>query len=267
MSQNLQESHYAEDTDYWSGSPHLKHPKLHQWLISVVSDEIDSANERSDDRGILEVGGGDGAITVALLAAGYKVTSSDMSNASVERMRKRFRNNDRFEGIYDPAGDLEVLGDRRFSAVLFASVLHHIPDYLTAIDRVTDRHLVKGGSFISFQDPLWYARQPALTNRIASASFLSWRITQGELLTGFKSQLRRRTAGPDEGNSRDSVEYHVIREGVDELAIENQLAACFESVRRFDYWSSQGFAQQLLGERLGLTNTFAITASSYAGPA
>ena len=265
MSQNLQEAHYQEDTDYWVGSPHLKHQRLHHWLLGLVGEEIETAEQANPNGGILEVGGGDGTITVSLLAMGYRVTSTDMSEASVSRMTRRFQHNDRFESVYDPTGDLEVLGEKRYSAIIYASVLHHIPDYFEAIRESTRRHLLPGGSFISFQDPLWYARQPAMTNRFSSAAFLSWRITQGELLTGIKSRIRRSTTGPDENNTRDSVEYHVIREGVDEQGIEPALEKDFDSVRRADYWSSQGTPQQALGEKLGMTNTFAMFASGFHG--
>ncbi len=50
-----------------------------------------------------------------------------------------------------------VLGGERFSILLCASVLHHIPDYLCFIEHACTEHLHRGGTFLSVQDALWYA--------------------------------------------------------------------------------------------------------------
>jgi hypothetical protein len=61
------------------------------------------------------------------------------------------------------------------------------------------------------------------------------------------------------------VEYHVVRDGVDEQAIVDLLAPMFERVELFTYWSTQSRAAQAIGRRLGLVNTFGVAATRYAG--
>lgn len=66
----------------------------------------------------------------------------------------------------------------------------------------------------------------------------------------------------DESNPADMVEYHVVRNGVDEEALLKLLRLRFETVEIVRYWSTQGGVPQAIGARLLPPNTFAIIASS-----
>ena len=264
MTPNLQEDFYDETSDYFPGSPHLRHRALNQALFELIFGASDAATDLGLPPDLLEVGGGDGSITEPLLAHGLAVTSTEMSSASVERMRSRFRMNDRFRAVHDADGSLGVLGDDQFSSVLFASVLHHIPDYTTTIGDALERRLRSGGSLVTIQDPLFYPRLGKGVRRASSVAYISWRLTQGHLLRGFQVRLRRATNGVSEEKTADAVEYHVVRDGVDERAIIDFLTPHFAEVRLHTYWSSQGPPQQRFGDALGLRNTFAITAHGYS---
>lgn len=257
---NLQEDHYTTDYDYWPGSPHLRHRHLHEDLLARSASAIEATRTDRPPR-VVEVGAGDGSITERLLALGFEVTGTDMSADSVATMEKKFGLNDRFTGIHDPDGSLKSLGGDRFDAIMYSSVLHHIPDYLGHISDAVENHLDPGGSLVAIQDPLWYSRLPASTNRLTQACFLSWRLGQGELSRGLKTRARRWKSGISEEEPGDSVEYHVVREGVDEQAVASFCDSHFQSVDLYRYWSSQGVAQQRLGERLGRVNTFAVFAT------
>ncbi len=260
MPQSSQEDHYETGYDYWSESPHLKHRHLYEQLVGEMADlVVDPSAARPPE--ILEIGAGDGAISERLLALGCDITGTEMSRHSVSVMNSRFGSNDRFRALHDPDGDLGCLEGRRFDAVVFASVLHHIPDYLAAVDHAVEAHLRPGGALISIQDPLWYPRMSPTSLRLTNAAYLSWRIGRGNIARGLKTRLRRRFQGLSEEAPGDAVEYHVVRDGVDEEAIVDQLRARFESVNLLTYWSSQGVVQQRLGERLGMVNTFAIFAA------
>lgn len=263
MTQNLQEEYYDDQSDYWSESPHLKHRRLNELLIGVVTGEIASTTDRGLSGSVLEIGGGDGTITEKLLAQGFPVTSTDMSAASVARMAERFHHNDRFHAVHDETGSMDAVGDKRFSAIVFASVLHHIPDYLSAIESAATSHLEPGGTIVSVQDPLWYSRVGGYTRTLDKVAYLSWRIARGDTMRGIKTRLRRATSGLSETEVGDAVEYHVVRDGVDELAITESLHQMFETVNLVRYWSSQGSVQQWVGEKLGLANTFCFSASDY----
>jgi len=258
-----QEGHYRHDYDYRSESPHLKHRHLYELLMDRAGRAVFAAVREGDRPRVLEVGAGDGAVTERLLALGCEVTGTEMSRHSVETMRNRFGSNPRFESVHDPDGDLRSLGDRHFDAVLFASVLHHIPDYLEAIQLAVNGHLRPGGSLVSIQDPLWYPGMPRRALWLTSASYMSWRLTRGNLLRGIGTRLRRWRSGLSEDAPGDAVEYHVVREGVNQDLIREWLKLRFESVGMLAYWSSQGGPQQRLGELLGLVNTFALFASGH----
>ena len=260
---SVQENHYSGEYDYRSGSPHLKFRHLYESLMGRVADEISGMDGVPE---VLEIGAGDGSVAERLLALGCEVTGTEMSGDQVDEMSGRFETNDRFRAVHDPDGDLKVLGDSRFDLILYSSVLHHIPDYLGHIEAAAAEHLEQDGSLVSIQDPLWYPRVPKKSRKLTEAFYLTWRIGQGDLVRGVKTRSRRLFSGLSEEEPGDAVEYHVVRDGVDEEAIVETLDPTFESVELRKYWSSQGTAQQKLGEKLGYTNTFAIFASGFEGP-
>jgi SAM-dependent methyltransferase len=265
MAANPQEALYDSQLDYTPGSPHLRHRALNRSLLDLTFATIDVATASGLAPEVLEIGGGDGSITEPLLARGLAVISTEMSLSSVERMRARLGSNDHFRAVHDPDGSLSPLVEERFSAILFASVLHHIPDYLTAIGDAVASHLRQGGSLVTIQDPLFYPRLTPTARRASSAAFLSWRLFQGDFVRGLRTRLRRATSGLSEEEVGDAVEYHVVRNGVDERAIVDLLGPLFECVEVHSYWSTQGEIQQRLGQALGLRNTFAITARGFVG--
>lgn len=262
---NPQDEFYDEASEYFAGSPHLRHRGLNQTLLDLIYGAAEAGADAGLPADLLEIGGGDGSITEPLLARGFAVTSTEMSSASVGRMRARFPHNDRFRAMHDADGSLAVLDGERFSSILFASVLHHIPDYRTTIADAIAKHLREGGSLVTIQDPLFYPRLSAATRRSSSLAYLSWRIAQGNLARGLKTRISRAMRGPSEHDPGDAVEYHVVRDGVDEEAIADLLRPRFERVELHPYWSSQGPLQQRAGEALRLRNTFAIVARGYAG--
>lgn len=259
--QHQQSRHYADDYDYLRGSPHLRHRHLNSRLIDWITRTFESST--SPGTTVLELGAGDGSLTEPLLAQGFRVVATEMSKSSADRLEARFGGNEHFEVVYDPKGDLRALEGRQFDGLLFASVLHHIPDYLGTISHLLEGHLAPGGSLASIQDPLWYPRVPRSTRFVSEAFYLSWRLTQGELLRGLRTRLGRLGTGPGEAEPGDVVEYHVVRNGVDEQAIAESLAGRFLNVELETYWSSQGPVQQVIGERAGLRNTFAVLASGF----
>ena len=265
MKTSQQGEHYGADYDYEAESPHLKHDELNRKLIGRIAGLLEGLDTNGNPPEVLEIGAGDGSVTGRLLDLGCDVTGTEMSRDSVESMTRRFAGNDRFRAVHDADGSLEALGDGRFDMILFASVLHHIPDYLAAIRNATGTHLRPGGALVSIQDPLWYDRMSGLSLGFTRASYLSWRVTQGNVLRGLKTRIRRARHGLSEEAAGDAIEYHVVRDGVDEIAIRDQLNPDFDRVEIFRYWSSQGTPQQRAGERLGLENTFAMFASGHRG--
>lgn len=233
-------------------------------LVGLITRAFEAIEIDDSPHRILEVGAGDGSLTGHLLDHGFEVTATEISEHSAKTLEAQYGMNADFSVVHDPDGNLSALGNRTFGGVLFASVLHHIPDYSSTLETMMKRHLEPGGSLVSVQDPLWYRRCSKVTRLISEFSYLSWRITQGNLMRGLSTRLRHIRGDLSEELPGDSVEYHVVRNGVDELAIKAQLCNRFDRVNITSYWSSQGATQQWIGDRLGLLNTFAISATGFS---
>ncbi len=262
-SQPLQEAFYGEGYDYRRDSPHLKHRQLNERLLALLRATLSDLGSRDQPLTVLEIGAGDGAFVEPLLAFGCEVTATEMSKAAIAHLLALYGNNPRFRAVFDQDASLTALGEDRYSLILYASVLHHIPDYCAAIDLTIRSRLSRGGSFVSLQDPLRYATMPKGVHTLSEAAFLSWRVGQGNLLRGVRSRLRHARDAYEDDNPSDVVEYHVVRDGVDEQAIARVLSPHFASVTMIPYWSTFAKSWQLIGDRFSIANTFSIRADEY----
>lgn len=256
----LQEDYYESGFDYRQGSPHLKHSALHGRLAEVVRGTIHKLADQGLPLRVLEVGSGHGGFTDHALALGCDVTAVDMSGSAIEELVRRYSTNPALDAIYDPDGALQkVRGE--YSLVMLASVLHHVPDYLTFLRNASER-LTPGGALLTVQDPLWYARH-RVAHCADQAAYLPWRLGQGRPVRGLQTRLRRLGGILDETNPADMVEYHVVRGGVDEDAVLSFASDAFAEAELITYWSTHLGAAQRLGERLGLQNSFGVVAHGY----
>ena len=254
----FQEAGHGAGHDYVDGSPHLQHPELRRWIVDSVLAAVRSTVPEGATPRVLEVGAGHGPLTEHLLAAGAQVVVTEMSGPSADTLRARFAGSDDVIVVHDPDGVVPVEGD--FDAVIYLSVLHHIPDYLAATDAVVDR-LRTGGAFISFQDPLWYPRRSRRSRLAARVVYLAWRLNRGEYRRGVATAVRRLRGVYDDSEPSDMIEYHVMRQGVDERALQDLLAPRFDGVRVLPYWSTQSAWGQWFGRRFLAPNTFGLVAS------
>jgi hypothetical protein len=182
-----------------------------------------------------------------------------MSTSSAAVLSQRFANNSRVRVVLDSAGSAEASRGTPYDLVLCISVLHHIPDYLGNIATLLDL-IAPGGDFISYQDPLWYQRRTRRSMAASWGAYFAWRVVQGNLVRGLRTRVRHLRGVLDETLEEDMVEYHCVREGVDEQAMRNLLVPAFESVALETYWSTQSPSLHRLGELLGLQSTFGFVA-------
>ena len=106
-----------------------------------------------DGRRVLEYGCGLGKLTVLLARSGAKVTSFDLSEASVEMARRRAELNgvaDRIEFVVASGEDLPFADDS-FDRVVGKAILHHLDPEIGA--RELARVLAPGGR-ATFSEPL-----------------------------------------------------------------------------------------------------------------
>jgi hypothetical protein len=100
----------------------------------------------------------------------------------------------------------------------------------------------------------------------SEASFLLWRLQRGNYIRGFRSRIRRARRKYDDRYPGDTVEYHAVRDGVDEIAITRLLSPRFASVSVIKYWSTWLSSIQTIGERAGVANTFQVIADDRLAP-
>ncbi len=255
----MQDVGHADDHDYALGSPHLTHLSLNKRVVDSVRREVLALLKANGRARVLEIGAGHGAFTDHTLAAGATVTVTEMSRASATLLARRYAYNPSARVVFDPSGESNDLAGERFDLILCVAVLHHIPDYLGAIDGWVSR-IDSGGSFVSFQDPLWYPRQSRASVIAHRGSHYLWRLGQGDRVEGLKSVARRTRGALDITNPRDMVEYHVLRRGCDEEAIATCLRQSFSSVEVIPYWSTTSRPLQWAGTKLGFTSDFGVVA-------
>jgi protein-L-isoaspartate O-methyltransferase len=257
-----QDAGHGEGHDYDKGSPHLRHQALRSMVEQRLTRMVRARIGETGSCRVLEIGAGHGTFTGCLLAAGAEITVTEASSASADHLRRTFGDTGRVEVIFDETGEGILSSDRQWDLAVITSVLHHIPDYLAFLDRLCSL-LAAGGGVFTVQDPLYYPRMSKMAHRADRAAYLTWRLFQGSYGRGIRTRLRRTRRLYDDREPSDLVEYHVVREGVDEEAIGNLLAPRFGSFELFCYWSSQAPLWQRLGQRLGLETTFGVEATGY----
>lgn len=261
----LQELGHAAGYDYDRGSPHLSHHELRHQVLSRIRALVTEQFERVGRCRVLEVGAGHGAFTDHVLAMGAEVVVTEMSRPSLALLTERYSHNPNARLYYDPDGEQPFRMAARYDLVLCVSVLHHIPDYETFVRNVVGL-IEPGGAFASFQDPLWYPRRSAADVRLDRALYFAWRLRQGNVRRGLATRVRRARSRYDEQNPADMVEYHVVRQGVDEELLRGILDEAFGDVDLWRYFSTQGRWLQSLGERVAPATTFGLVARDRRSP-
>jgi SAM-dependent methyltransferase len=233
---------------------------LHDRLVEVLRETVQRIAHQGLPLRVLEIGAGHGGFTESALALGCDVTAVDMSGPAIEELRRRFGTNPNLEAIHDPDGSLSQVGDG-YSLLMCVSVLHHIPDYMTFLKEASER-LTRGGALLTLQDPMWYSRH-RIAHRAEQAAYFTWRLGQGDRIAGLQTRRRRIAGTFDETNPGDAVEYHVVRDGIDEECVLSFAGGAFAEVELISYWSSQLGLAQRLGERCGLRNSFGVVAHGH----
>lgn len=104
-----------------------------------------TAQIRNNKKNALDVGAGTGNLTGKLLLMGYNVTATDISPEMCEILKKKYVAylHSKLVVINAPIEELNFETEK-FDLISFYSVLHHLPDYLAALQNVCS-FLKKGG--------------------------------------------------------------------------------------------------------------------------
>lgn len=258
--EDSQDASHGDGHDYIVGSPHLRHATLRQRIDGRIAAVVRDVIRKKGDCAVLEIGAGHGSFTDTVLAAGGSATITEMSKASAEYLSRKFCGNPAVRVLYDTDGNAPFREDAQYDVVLLISVIHHIPDYVDVITRLCDTVLRAGGAVVTFQDPLWYPRQKRSARTLSWGSYFAWRVTQGELRRGLATRWRRFRGKYSETEPSDLVEYHVVRDGVDDSQLQDLLRERFTDVEVDRYFSTQSPQIQAIGEKYFPVNTFGILA-------
>ena len=251
------------ETQFIEASPHLNHESLRQLFYSTAKEALTLAAAVHNPPSVLDMGAGDGALTVPYLELGAKVTAADVTVEFLESLQKKSKAyadsltvlpGDIFETLRKLAAE-----GKQFDLVCASSFLHHIPDYLE-LCRLASRLVRRNGIFFTFQDPLRYDTLGKTERVMERAGYFWWRIFQGGYGRGLKTRVRRLFGIYRPDLAEDTAEYHVVRNGVDHLGVQSLLKSeGFECEVR-PYWSTHSPLFQSLGRKLSLRSNFALMA-------
>ncbi|MEJ7810902.1 MAG: class I SAM-dependent methyltransferase [Gemmatimonadaceae bacterium] len=105
-------------------------------LRHAVARAVDGIQTGSSPTIALDFGCGTGNLTGHLLAFGLRVVSADVATRFLDLVRERYGATGRLELLVLNGRDLRDVTNERFDFVAAYSVLHHIPDYLAAVEEL-----------------------------------------------------------------------------------------------------------------------------------
>ena len=177
---------------YIDGAPHVKHASLRALYANLVVQVYDSAKEHTAVPSVLDLGAGEGSVTLPFLELGARVTAVDISSSQLNVLQSRCgRFGDRLEMRCEDIADTLKAKCDTYDIIAANSFLHHIPDYMGML-REAITLLSPWGQFFSFQDPLRYDSVGKSTMMFSTLAYFSWRLLKGDVAGGFKRRLRAR---------------------------------------------------------------------------
>jgi ubiquinone/menaquinone biosynthesis C-methylase UbiE len=136
-------AHRFEAPYYETLHPEVYHRKEQERITSKL--KVIDSQIADNQRNALDVGAGTGNLTGKLLQMGYNVTATDISPEMCAILKIKFQNylTDKLTVINSPIEDLNF-SQGKFDLIAFYSVLHHLPDYPSALSKLCG-FLKKGG--------------------------------------------------------------------------------------------------------------------------
>ena len=250
----------AATAKYIDGAPHIKHASLRSLYGELVVLVFDRAKAECEVPHVLDLGAGEGSVTLPFLELGARVTAVDISQKQLQALREKCGAfGDRLRVRCEDIHDTLKHDSERYDIVVTNSFLHHVPDYLGMISEAT-KLLAPAGQFFSFQDPLRYDSFGRFATAFINLAYFSWRIFGGDLVGGMKRRLRRSRGEFLEEAIEDQTEYHALRGGLDQDAIGRLFDELGLTCELVTYFATQSRLFQPIGAALGIKNTFSIIA-------
>jgi len=251
---------YTDYENYINEAPHLKHKSIRNLYSKLIEKVFNRAASFGNAPKILDMGAGEGTATLPFLELGGEVTAVDSSEDQLKMLQNKCTK-------FSHALDIRCIDiceflkseDNTYDIVMFNSFLHHIPDYIDLLGK-TMPVLKSGGCIYSFQDPMYYDSVKIIDSIYSNLAYFFWRICQDDAFRGMWRWLRRRAGIYKEHSVHDNAEYHVVRNGVNQIEIKEFLENNSFKCELVPYFSTQNGFFQILGDFFKFKNTFAIIA-------
>lgn len=244
---------------YASVAPHLRHASIQALYGTLLTDALSTVRSERCPK-VLDLGAGEGAVTLPFLELGAEVVAVDISSRQLQQLGEKCASFSQHLVLRCDDIATVLSEDDTYDIVVANSLLHHIPDYMQIVSRAA--HVLReGGCFICFQDPMWKWSMRRKDRLLSSVAYGWWRLGQGDVLRGVWRRLRRMLGHYSTASIHDNVEYHAVRQGVNQHAITSFLESRGFECQLFEYCSFHSDGLQPLGERWGVRNTFGLLAT------
>ena len=255
-------SAYSQENaaNYIDGAPHIKHKFLRELYAKELIQVYSNSLKFTKFPIVLDMGAGEGSVTLPFLELGAHVVAVDLSEFQLKSLSEKSKQyGNRLEIRCQDINQALNQVDEKFDIIVANSFLHHLPDYIEILKKVSEK-LNNGGQFFCFQDPLLYRSMSHVNLIFSNISYYSWRLMKGDLYDGLSRYIRRKRGVFKEDSYHDNAEYHVVRDGVDQDCIKKFFEDNGFRVKIIKYFSTQNTFFQRLGTLLKMENTFSIIA-------
>lgn len=249
---------------YIEGAPHIKHRELRELFGRLLHEALKNVAERCDSPRVLDLGAGEGSVTLLALAAGAEVHALDISPPRLALLREKCSEfSERLTTLCADVNALDAYTCGPYDLIVASAFLHHVPDYKEVLKKAGSL-LTDDGQILIFQELLRYDTLACWERAFTQLAYYSWRVSQGDLISGLGRWIRRRLGYYRLASVEDNSDYHLVRGGMDQAALRERLENFGLKVREVRYFSTQNGWFQRLGQRLGVENTFALVATGKA---
>lgn len=211
-------------------------------IASVLQYAMSQISTGSAVPTVLDYGAGTGNLTRHLLNLGANVLAGDVSPKSLEVLKQTLHSNDRLDVAELNGIDLSAFADDSFDMVATYSVLHHVPDYLTAVREFV--RVVKPGGVVFIDHecaPRYWGQHTADFTAYRSALSNVQRVPMSEKLIRkvknvFSVRAWRRLAIRKIWGLNDEGDIHVTADDhIEWNLIEDICSGSGQIVRMDDY--------------------------------
>ena len=137
-------------------------------------------NDFDNDCKIVDVGCGTGNLTIKLLERGFKnITCLDISKEMIHELKKKIKKYNHNHNITFIVSDLDTFltgkNNSKFGIILMGSVLHHLPDYISALKHLKEA-LSEDGCIYITHESLPPQKPLILVNLLFKLDFLMYAV-------------------------------------------------------------------------------------------